>query len=438
MQTTVATRLIPLLILAFVLTPYVQVGSIPVSYGFATVIAAVAVVDIALRPPKIPLRGARGLLFLSLMLFTAWSAAASIAGARGAASLARSVASGPGLTLFYLVLGAWIAIQVPRHRTLAYATAVVASASICASVVGLLAWFLGSEVFLETGGYWSDYLPARVRVGFGSPNFLAGFLVVGIFSTLAWDPGNGMRYRVLRVIAVLAQLACIALTFTRGAWLGLAVGFLFLGMYSREARRAVIVAVTVGAVGIYGLLASTDLVSGAAQRLSIAALSGAVADRAITFSSGMRVIADFPVFGVGPGQFEEVVSGSWRYSATDFGTNVSATNPHNSILYATSTVGIPGGVLLAIVFVSALWIVWVRTRQGLVPPALFALSLGFLAQNMTNNLFFNPQIMFGVVLLAGAICAASEPDDLGRLGVRSSPAMLRHEAHDAQRLLRDA
>jgi len=306
------------------------------------------------------------------------------------------------------VLGIWIAIQLPTDRVLMYATAVVTLASISTSVVGVLAWFIGSDIFLETGGYWADYIPARVRVGFGSPNFLAGFLVVGIFSTLAWKPA-GRRRRAFRILALLTQLACIALTFTRGAWLALMVGFLVLGVYSRESRRIVLVTMATGGLVVYALLARTELVAGAAQRVSGTALMEAVADRAITYSSGLKVVADFPIFGVGPSHYEDVVLGSARYTTTAWGTNVNATNPHNSILYATSTVGIPGGILLAFVFLSALRIVWVRTRQGVSPPEFLALSLGFVAQNMTNNLFFNPQIMFGVVLLIGAISAAREP-----------------------------
>jgi putative inorganic carbon (HCO3(-)) transporter len=92
-------------------------------------------------------------------------------------------------------------------------------------VGGVVANLFGvTQVVAWAGAFGPERLPRPVSV-FGNPNFLGAFLVVLI--PLALSRAAASRSRVIRVALgfyVLLSLALLFLTFSRGAWVGLAAG----------------------------------------------------------------------------------------------------------------------------------------------------------------------------------------------------------------------
>lgn len=99
------------------------------------------------------------------------------------------------------------------------------------SVYGLRQWFFGADALAT----WVDPTSSlagttRVYSYLGNPNLLAGYLIpavmlsgAAIFAWPRWMP------KLLAVVALLANTACLILTFSRGGWLGfVASGFVLL------------------------------------------------------------------------------------------------------------------------------------------------------------------------------------------------------------------
>ncbi|NER78264.1 MAG: putative bicarbonate transporter, IctB family [Leptolyngbya sp. SIO1D8] len=98
--------------------------------------------------------------------------------------------------------------------------------SLVVSVYGLRQWFFGAEALAT----WVDPTSnlagtTRVYSYLGNPNLLAGYLIpavmlsgAAIFVWPRWMP------KLLAVIALLVNTACLVFTFSRGGWLGFVAG----------------------------------------------------------------------------------------------------------------------------------------------------------------------------------------------------------------------
>jgi len=90
-------------------------------------------------------------------------------------------------------------------------------------IAGHLPWQAG-EIIIESSGRW-----LRAYGSFPHPNILGGFLVICFFATII--PAlrvSGGRNTPWRIIATLLLLAGIFFSFSRSAWLALAVGLLII------------------------------------------------------------------------------------------------------------------------------------------------------------------------------------------------------------------
>lgn len=147
----------------------------------------------------------------------------------------------------------------------------------------------------------------RLSGAFEHPNQLGMFcaLTAMIAAALAF----GARSRAARVTsALLLPLSLVALIFSlsRGAWIGTGIGFLYLLLVLREARRAlVLVAVPFVAAGsLFGSFApgGTDIQVVALRAESITTLSPYDGRPAI-YAEAIREIRADPLTGQGPGSF---------------------------------------------------------------------------------------------------------------------------------------
>jgi O-antigen ligase len=95
-----------------------------------------------------------------------------------------------------------------------------------------------------------------------------------------------------------ATIAALALTYSRNAWLGLAAGLLGLLATARRAGRILL---TIGGIVVLVALVSP---AGVVERArSIANFrDDTVRDRIAMWRSGLAMVADHPLLGVGPGQ----------------------------------------------------------------------------------------------------------------------------------------
>ncbi len=131
---------------------------------------------------------------------------------------------------------------------------------------------------------------------------LAGVLSVGLLALLP-RVMVGQRDRAWWVgPACVAQALALAVTYVRGAWVGVAAGVIALAVIVREARWMVL-----GMLGV-AMLALFVGVPGLRQRAAsmVDPADPTAHERLLMWRSGLRMARDHPILGVGPGGVSEV------------------------------------------------------------------------------------------------------------------------------------
>jgi O-antigen ligase len=195
------------------------------------------------------------------------------------------------------------------------------------------------------------------------------------------------RHRWLKIVAlgcvVLAAIA-VALTFSRGAALAAAV--VLLAMVALRYVRvthlvaaAVLIAVVFVAVPAYSvrLTSLADLSALLSEEPASSGTDNSLLSRATENLTALRVFADHPILGVGPGQFPAY----YRDYADDIGVSVRAADrqAHNLYLGIAAETGILGLVaFLGAVVATLIQLARARARSLATRPDLAAMAAGFM------------------------------------------------------------
>jgi O-antigen ligase len=120
-------------------------------------------------------------------------------------------------------------------------------------------------------------------------------ILLGLATTIFFPPGRGRRERLLASVGfVLAGTALLA-AFTRGAWLGALVGLTYL-TYSYRKWLVPLVPVAVLIIS----LAAPDALRKREESIVEPASDSSIQSRLVMARTGLGMIADHPLFGVGP------------------------------------------------------------------------------------------------------------------------------------------
>lgn len=195
----------------------------------------------------------------------------------------------------------------------------------------------------------------------------AGVLAIALILLLAQLIYLPSRWRSWMAPAGLVGLVALALTYSRNAWLGLLAGAVGLVATTRRALPALLV--VLGLVGLLLLLPSPFQ----ARVRSIANPSDpTVRERLMMWQSGLAILRDHPLTGIGPGQV------SVRYPAYRHpeATKPSTSHLHNSPLQVAverGLLGLGAWVWLWVAFFLEGW----RAVRGLAPSARRERALGW-------------------------------------------------------------
>ncbi|MBI5510085.1 MAG: hypothetical protein HY903_15110 [Deltaproteobacteria bacterium] len=377
--------------LVFVLPLYPLVPRFPLWGPFGTddviPVAVVALAAAALLGARRPAPLSPVLVALGLVAAVATLAALVSAGGLVAALVAAVRVAGR-LALYGVVVLAITRLLAAgdRRRLLA----MLATVAVLEGLVGVAAYAGKVQGPWQTGmlAYPAEQMPAhgRVRVQgtFGGEvpegqlflnraNFYSAYLVMGL---AALGVFVDRRRRVRVIVGAAAIVAGVLVSFSRMSLLAaLLAGAVLALLHRRTITFAVVVAVTAVALAVVTPLRDRFLEFGN--------------DRLQQWRIAARVIAAHPALGVGDGRYLEE---AYRLSA---GIDVPETRtPHNSLLYAAASYGIPSGVALVGLYVTLIAVsagAW-RRRRTPAAAALVALVAAFLLHDVSNNLFFIPEV----------------------------------------------
>lgn len=272
-----------------------------------------------------------------------------------------------------------------------------------------------------TFGSWYLYWvgdPARAMSTFSNPNYFGAFLTLTIPLALISIPlASNQQETWLAVISLSSQLAALYSTFSRSAWLGLAlslaiIGLIFIFNLSREFKKQLFSNRSLAPLFLTVLLLCvtfTTLTSQAnpaqPQNSAFAEASAgkytalkrlhsfqekerSFVERKLFWKAALKISRDHPLVGSGLETYQ-LLFPSYRPQAHLTLAGVPD-RPHSDLLESFSTKGIPATLLYLAIFLAANLTCWSKVKQtrqletGLFRLALIASLSGYFLQNQLN------------------------------------------------------
>lgn len=229
----------------------------------------------------------------------------------------------------------------------------------CGAMVSVLAGFAFAS---ENGG--------RLSLSFngimGNSNDFAAHLILTLpFLLVVVYNSRSALARIAAGAIAGYGLLMIVRTASRGGTIALLVCAAFAFFASNARQRFVLLLVMPAAVILVLLLVPSTALqrirsfSSSEQDVSQEALESTEA-RQYVLQKGIEYTLDFPLFGVGPGQFSSYEGSHNKL----YGEHGMWHQTHNAWVQASSECGIPGGLLLLAGYISSFWILFRTWRQA--------------------------------------------------------------------------
>ncbi len=197
---------------------------------------------------------------------------------------------------------------------------------------------------------------------FALTNSLAATLAIGTLLALglAVDQALQRSGRWITVVCCLCgiQAFCLLLTKSRTGWIAVLLAMIGYGLthpvtrcWAKAHWKSLSVGFSAALLGLFILLSNID-------GLVIAEAPKSLSFRKIYWDTSVRLIADHPWLGVGPGNFQSYYA--WR---KPIGASETIADPHQAILETAAWHGIPMAILLLIVL--AAWLLHIVRRARL-------------------------------------------------------------------------
>ena len=279
--------------LGVLLLAVVRLEPAPSDLVFAVVIA-VAFVTGRLFLERVP---------LSVSVLVSCFLAVNLLAATVATDSARAVTYF-AITLYLGVFALWFAAyvcSVRRARLILVAYLVGAALSAAVACLALVAPFPGATAFVDG---------PRAQGLFKDPNVFGPFLVPAVLILMEETVAPRLlRFRLSTKVLLLSVLTTgVVFSFSRAAWLNLAVGMVvLLGVLAlrrgggRRAMTMLVVALVAGAA-LFGVVVASSSGEFLSERAGLQAYD---TERFGTQASGVEIATAHPL-GIGPGQFEAV------------------------------------------------------------------------------------------------------------------------------------
>jgi O-antigen ligase len=315
-----------------------------------------------------------------------------------------------GLTelLFDLELALVLLVAVNATRTVADLRRTVLLLLIAVGIQSVIYYFqsaTGVSFTLAGQVLHSAELPRPGGTVSTVPAEFASFMIPILMIAVAQFLGRTQFWGPTKLAVLIAMgTFAIVLTYTRAAWGAFVLGTAWIVVvgYRKRLVRARAVAF-VGAAAVVGAVAAAPMI---AMRMQSSPIGDSYAERAALMAMATRIIKAEPVLGVGPGAYGQVYR---RYLTAEDEMNWLWI-VHNRYLLRAAETGIPGGIALVLMFVTALRLALrlVRARDPFIATFALGVSGGLVA--MLWEMYWDTFQMFpynGLLwLLFGLLAAA--------------------------------
>ncbi len=197
-------------------------------------------------------------------------------------------------------------------------------------------------------------------------NFYSAYLMIALFVVLKAFAGNFKA----QLVGVVVMMAGILASGSRMSLLAALIGLSVYGLVRKGGLTWLIAA------------AGTSLLALAVPSVRSRFTSG-LSDRLTLWEQAISVVQTSPWLGVGDGRYLQVLK-----TLPEF-TDPILQTPHHSILFAAASYGVLVAGCLALLYGG---LVWRGVRARTTEPLLIALTAAFVCHDMTNNLFFVPEV----------------------------------------------
>ncbi|MGB7342105.1 MAG: O-antigen ligase family protein [Phototrophicaceae bacterium] len=186
------------------------------------------------------------------------------------------------------------------------------------------------------------------------PNVLAGIIVLGLFASTTWIFSLGKQHTI-GTISFIIGFWFLLLTFSRGAWIGFAVGILFAlpFVFRRPQFIKKITPTVIGSI-IVGVIFVTSYQPFLLSRVGVGQQNTelrSIADRVVYTQIAWDAIQNHPLEGVGIGNYAWYAS-NYLFYQTDY--DLKGDNVHNIYLGIFAELGIIGFLLFAGLIISGI------------------------------------------------------------------------------------
>jgi O-antigen ligase len=341
-----------------------------------------------------------------------------------------AVAVEPSTALRVAIMWAifYIAYLTARSLTVREVRLVTIAFVVATGVLGLIgtADFLQSNsIQLGGGGYVTG---DRAEGTFVDPNYYASLLLLGVLPAVALLLGDP-RQRIWLAVPVVATLAGITFSLSRGAIVGVAFGTLVILLAAGRGRGLALgVGLVLAATTMLNVnpLLGSDELSSVNERLSTLNKSlVAVDQRPRIWEAAIDVAGDNPLVGVGTKQFE---TEALRRGITERGAPVE--NVHNIPLGVLAEQGVIG-LAAFLVFLGQLFargLRALRLQNGLGRALALGLLAGlsaFLIQGLTQSQLRVNVVAGAFFVVAGMLTALADLAGADQRATGASPSRSR-------------
>ncbi|MDO8240573.1 MAG: O-antigen ligase family protein [Candidatus Moranbacteria bacterium] len=255
--------------------------------------------------------------------------------------------------------------------------------------VSLAYFFLGLVTF-----------DGRLQAFFNSPNYLAMFLTPAIVIGVAKLAENKKLYGT----SLLIMLISLYLTFSYAAWLALFSSLVILFLKKEVETRHGLVSTKISKklfwVAFFGLsIIFLQIGSDKMQNLTHVDSRSSLASRAMIWRSAGKMIADNPIVGIGPGNFQNKYLAYQQYFPPYLEWAVP--QPHNIFLAFWLQAGILG--LVGFIYLMSVWFIDVFRKKDDVSIVCMAIMTGIIIHGLFDTTYFKNDlaVIFWLIFFLG-------------------------------------